>query len=403
MSGGQDDVRTELLAKIEAEFPRYRENPRLVREIELASNDDLKKHLAWAEALSDTTPFEQEDWMEPSPRISAGESDLMRRILSSRNGVVLRTGEVKPPHTYILAAEECEWYSGPSWVPFNLWQVAEFGGTPSLERACAKKLVEATQAKDLWSAIAKKYPEPDRVTLSLAAVCANAEAAWQVTPRDTPSDFRDGRERLARSAEKIAHELERFYLPRDEDEHELPGLLDFTQLFTREEEEGFDQAIRIVTARIVNDTRKMLGAPGMGWDEYNETNEDSRYSFARMHAHQVYALLLLDHSAPQNTDFYGGVPTLPDLLRRIARKFREDADLPPLSRPNLANAKRNFFTRAICKFFWRSFADVSPAIVRDIVSIFFEQGIGENEVSQILARVKRDYSIPVDPETSTPN
>jgi hypothetical protein len=400
---GRDDVRAELLAKIEAEFPRYRENSRLVREIELASHDDLRKHLAWAEELSDTTPLEAGDWIEPSPRMSAGESDLMRKILSSRNGVVLRTGEVKPPHTYILAIEECEWYSGPSWVPFNLWQVAEYGGNSSLERICANKLLNATKAQDLWSAIASKYSEPDMISVNLAAICANAEAAWQVTPRDTPSYFRDGRERLARSAEKIAHELERFYLPRDEDEHELPGLLDFTQLLTREEEERFDQAIRITTARIVNGAREMLEAPRMSWEQYNESEEDARYSFARMDAHQVYALLLSDHSAPQNTDFYGGVPTLPDLLRRIAKKFREDADLPPLSRPNLANAKRNFFTRAICKYFWRSFGDVSPAIVRDIVSVFFDQGIGENEVSQILAKVKRDYPLPADPESSTRN
>lgn len=385
-----DDIRTRLLAEIEAAFPRYRDNPRLVREIELASTDSLQKHLAWAELLSDATPFTEEEWIEASPRIPAGDSALMHRIISSRNGVVLRTGERKPPHSYVLATDECEWYSGPSWVPFNLWQTAEYGGNSSLERICAKRLIDATKAKDLWAAIAKKYSEPDRISLNLATICANAQAAWAAIPRETPSEFRDGRERLANSADRIARELERFYLPRDEDEHELPGLLDFTQLFTPEEAERFDQAIRITTGQIVNDARKMLNAPAISWDEYNDTAQDDRYSWARMHAHQVYSLLLLDHSAPQNADYYGGVPTLPDLLRRIARKFREDSNLPPLSRPNLDNAERNHFTRAICKYFWRSFGDVSPAIVRDIVSIFHDQGIGENEVSQILAKVKRD-------------
>lgn len=316
---------------------------------------------------------------------------------------------------YILAKDECSWYDGPDWVPFNIWQSAEYGGNSSIERECARRLIDSPGAKELWEAIAKRYERADGVSGNLAVVCGDALESWRFMPRDTPSDFKEGREQLARRAEQLALELERFFMPRDADEHEWPGLLDVMQLMTKQQLDQFDQAIRITTFQVANSARVSAGLPRMDWEEYNDIGDAARAmgyqsdqpyredyipSPARNDAFGVYGLLQPDHTRPDLP--YGGVPTLPDMLRRIAGKFREDGDIPPLTRPNLANAERNFFTRFLCKYFWKSFRDVSPAIVRDVVSMFYPQGIGENDVSQVVAQVKRDYPLPPDPENSCP-
>jgi hypothetical protein len=86
------------------------------------------------------------------------------------------------------------------------------------------------------------------------------------------------------------------------------------------------------------------------------------------------------------------------MLRRIGKKFMSDGENAPLSRPNAVNAERNFFARAVIKFFlWAG--DVSPLIVARIVSIFFEQGITENEVSQMISKMRQSPPLPVAPET----
>jgi hypothetical protein len=399
---GREEVRAALLARIEAAWPAYKGNAEIARAIELGSNDDLRKHLACAELLRDTVRAEPTDWVEPS-----GDFDEKRPL---GIGLTTRTGNELPSHCYALAKDFISDYDGPAWVPFNLWSGFKYAGHETLVTEASARLIETPGAEVLWAAIAKRYARPDLVSVNLPAVCANALAKWRDTPRDTPREFRDGRERLARNAEQLAIELERFYLPRDPDDCEFPALLDFAELMTQEELDQFDQAIRITTFRIANRARKQAGARGMDWAEYNDIGEEARAlgypdgaipTPAREDAFEVYGLMQRDHTRPNLP--YGGVPTLPDMLRRIAKKFDGDANYPPLSRPNLENAERNFFTRFLCKYFWQSFGDVSPAIVRDIVAIFFPQGIGENEVSQIVAKVKKAHPLPPDPESSTSN
>ena len=320
--------------------------------------------------------------------------------------------------SYALARNECgDWYTGPDWAPFNLWQAAEYGH--GQENACAKVLCYGAGAEALWGSVAAKYPHPDSVALSLPMVCADARVRWADMPRMTPSEFRAHRERLARHAEQLAVELERFYLPRDPDSYEVSGLLDFAELMNKDELDRLDASIRVATNGIVNRARKSAGLSPLTWGEYNDIGDDARalgYQNERLYrpdyvctparedAKKVYALMLRDHvSHWQNEYEYGGVPTLPDMLRRIAGKFAEDGQDAPIARPNLANAERNFFARAVCKYFWQSKADISPAIVRDIVCMFYPQGMDENEVSQMAASVKAAHAMPSDPETSGPN
>ncbi len=388
MGRDRETVRAALLAKLEATWARYKENPELRRMVDRASNADLRKHLAWAECLSETALESDADTL--SPRYSDDDRRTFGRMRHARWS----------PHGmgYSLAANECSWYRGPDWVPFNLWQTAEYG--QGSVRDCAEVLCYGTGAEQLWAAIAAKYSRPDGVALSLPMVCAEAKSRWAVTPRDKPSDYREQRETLARHARQLAVELERFFLPRDPDDYEFSGLLDFTELMTVEELACLDHATRLTSHVIGNRALRRAGLRPVAWDEYNDIGDKARelgwrdedlHAPAREDAMDIYALMQRDHSRPDWP--YGGIPPLPDMLRRIAGRFAEDGQDAPIARPNLPNAERNFFARAVCKYFWQSRADISPAIVRDVVCMFYSQGMGENEVSQMAARVKAAHPL----------
>mgnify|MGYP003576457343 CR=1 FL=1 len=334
----------------------------------------------WAERAAKATP---------SPRFAAAESSAMRRLLMSKNS---------PGGGYILAKDECSWYTGPAWVPFNVWQAAEYGGNSPLERDCAKRLIESAGAEKLWPDMAERYARHGSITISLSAVCAEALAAWRLMPKDKPKDFVRRRKELARKSEQISKELETFFLHRDADEHEWPGLLDFMQLMSDEERERFDQAIRVAAWSIASRALRDAGQDPPTWGDYNNDREGTIHSDARLDAWEIYPLLLPDHTQPH--ELYGGVPTLPDMMRRISAKFDEDGDEPPLRRPLYKNAERNFFARQVCKYFWQSHADISPSIVASIVSMFYTQGIDEVDVSQIASRVKRSHPLLTEPENS---
>lgn len=340
-----------------------------------------------------------------SPLKSSEDREIYDRVANARFGGA---------HRYMLARDECgDLYTGPAWAPFNLWHSAEYGH--GAERDCARVLCYGTGAEMLWAEIAARYPEPDSVALSLPTVCADAKARWAAIPRLTPSEFRKHVEKLARQAEQLAVELERFNLPRDPDTYEFPGLLDFTELMTKEEQAQLDHAIRINTYIVANNARNRAGLPPNTWGEYNDIGDDARalgyqneqpyrpgyiHTPSRTDAHYIYSLMLCDHTRPDWP--YGGVPSLPDMLRRIAGKFAESAMVAPLARPNHPNAERNFFARLVCKYFWQSWAGISPAIVRDVVCMFHPQGIDENEVSQMAAPVKAKFPLARAPENSGP-
>jgi hypothetical protein len=397
MSRDRETVRAALLAKLEATWARYKESPELRRIVESASNAELRKHLAWAECASEMLSESDGDTL--SPRYSDNERRTFARLRHAR----WSPGEFG----YVLARDECSWYRGPDWVPFNLWQTAEYGS--GLTQQCAATLYQAPGAESLWSAITARYPRPDNLALSLPMVCREAKARWADIPRMTPSEFRAHREKLARHAEQLAVELERFYLHRDPDETEFSGLLDFQELMTQEELDGFHRTIQITTFHVANRALTRADVSAVDWEEYNDIVKRARelgyrtgstYTAAQEDMKGVYDLLQRDHSRPDWP--YGGVPSLPDMMRRIAAKFSEDGEDAPIARPNLANAERNFFARALCKYFWQSRGDISPSIVRDVVTMFYAQGMGENDVSQMAARVKAAYPLPPEPETSGP-
>lgn len=403
----REDIRAALLAKIEAAWPCYKKSQELVRLVNLASNDQLRNHLALAELINDETQRDPKPLMELSPRHSEESRDLFARTLSMR---------WNPSGEYTLARDECgDWYSGPDWVPFNLLSAAVYEGGSPEEQRCAHTLMTAPRAEQLWSAIALKYARHhvegsgrdarrnnhvDSIAASLPAACAEAKARWRAIPRLTPSEHKKQRDELARRAQQLAQELERFYLPRDPDDYEFPGILDFMALLTHEERDRFDVAVRRVGLLITNRARNEVGAAGMDWAAYNDIGDEARslgyqahdlHPPARQDAYEIYDLMLPDHTRPDLP--YGGVPTLPDLLRRIAAKFQEDANDPPIKNPNLGNAERNFFARFLCRYFWKSYGNVSPSIVRDIVSMFYKQSITENDVSQMIARIKAAHPL----------
>lgn len=395
----RDEIRAALIAKIKKVWPR--DLPEVIEhDIELGNIATLRKHLAWAETIAGTAQAESGEYRVPSPRIPERESELMRRVLSRRTGAGLS------PHGYVLASDECaRFYNGPAWVPFNLWGIYWFEGDGPLAQECAQKLIEHPDAKNLWGTIAQLYERPDNIAANLPIICANAIADWRAMPRDTPSEHKAKREDLGRKAKQLAIELERFFLARDPDENELPGLLDFTQLMSVEERERLDVTIRRMTGTIVNRARKQAGLRMLDWDEYNSIGDDARalgyrdsdlYTVARQDARFIYELMLRDHTAPYDYP-YGGVPTLPDILRRIGDQFINDGGDPPLSRPNAANTERNRFARAVIKYFWTSYGNVSPNLAARIVSVFFPQGIKDDDVSQMIPRVKAAYPLPIDP------
>lgn len=398
----REEVREVLVAKITAAFPRYINNPELARAVELGSNDDLRKHLACAELLATVEPVAPREYVEPAPLTPEEERERSKRVLS------ICTGAGMPTHRFVMARDQCEgFYDGPAWVPFNLWSLYKYEGQSPISD-CAGELIHHPDAESLWTAIGEKYERPNNVAGNLPVICANAIADWRAMPRDTPAQHKVKRDDLARKAKQLAIELERFFLARDPDEHELPGLFDFTQLMTDDERERLDVTVRRMTGLIVNRARKDAGVRKLDWDKYNSIGDDARalgyrdsdlYTPARKDANLIYQLMLRDHTAPYDYP-YGGVPMLPDMLRRIGGLFTADGDDPPLSRPNAANTERNRFARAVIRYFWTSYGDVSPNIVARIVSVFFPQGIKDDDVSQMIPKVKAVYPLPVDPETS---
>lgn len=400
----REQLREALLAKIEAAWPRYKENPELARRLELASNDELQRHVVMAQAAAEAIS-------SPLPESTEG---LPQRDIDPDTGLSRHVHTSKwQLHRYTLAKDECgEWYKGPDWLPFNLHSRTSSCGGTNAERACALALANAAGSQKLWRDIESHYsrnvftgePEknPDLIAFTLPSVCASAKANWAGIPRLTPKKFKEHRAELGHRAEQLALELERFYLPRDPDDFEYPGLLDFMELLNEEECARLDQAIRVTTLRIANRALEQAGSRRLDWDEYNDIGKEARdlgYQIgdvlppARQDAIAIYQLLVRDHTSQYSSN-YGGVPTLPDMLRRIAASFRADGDLPPIKNPNQGTAERSFFARALCKYFWTSFGNVSPAIVRDLVSIFYPESITEGAVSQIIRKVKEGHPLP---------
>lgn len=266
-------------------------------------------------------------------------------------------------------------YSGPDWVPHNLWQQYEYefgapGANPERTRQCAQKLIFNPGAKEIWDLIAGKYDRPDNIASTLADRCAEFLDQWHATPKRTPSEHRESRLELQRRAEQLAIELERFF---DRHFHGGDSKPNFTLLLSEDEQQGMLKRMQAHNHRVRNRALQDAGLTGHRFQEYLESGqsvEDAR--------DLDWLLLLEDEAEP------GIVPDLPDMLRRIGKFFAEDADPAPLQRPNGENAERNYFVRRLVRYFKHEHGSVSPTIVARVTAVFFAEGITDNEVSKQL-------------------
>jgi len=308
-----------------------------------------------------------------------------------------KNGDAPAIHTYVLAKDMCTnpTYNGPNWAPFNLWQQCECdapGPNPARTRECAKTLLYCATARELWALIAERYDRPDNIAAALPVRCAEYLDHWQATPKVTPSEHREARVMLKRHAEQLAIELARFF---DRWDYEDPGEINFTQLLTEPEQETMYERIRQHNHGLRNAALKDAGVGTRNYADYVGEFDPNRPispwnpSPAANDTGDTLGLIL------------DTVPTLPDMMRRIAKLFEEDGQVAPLQRPGADNAERNFFVRNLIRYFLREHGSMSPTIVARITSMFFAQGITDNEVSKQVAFLPDGRRMPWRGETST--
>lgn len=386
----RDEIRAALIAKIRATWP-HKLPDAIERDIALGNITDLRRHLVWAQALADMEPLEPQE-REPLEPPGPSPSPHLNSVR-----VCYAQGYGYPSHTYVLAKDECAGmdYAGPEWAPFNLWHQCEYGApgpNPARTKECARLLLNSAGAHELWNLIAERYEWPGNVAAALPQRCAEYLDHWQATPKVTPSEHREARMRLQRHANQLATELARFFDRWDYDEE--PGEINFTQLLSQPEQDEMNERIRQHNHRLRNKALKDAGVRARDYDEYVGDFDPER----------PISPWNPSPSANDTGDtldlIFSIVPTLPDIMQRIAKLFADDGQLPPLQRPGADNAERNFFTRNLIRYFLREHGDMSPTIVASIVSIFFAQGITVNEVSKQVAYLPDGRRMPWKHETS---
>jgi len=302
---------------------------------------------------------------------------------------------------FLLAKEmDPKTHTGPAWVPFNLWQAYEYGSDSQLKEV-ARTLIFSPGAEEVWATIEKSYDRPNNLTSTLPLTICGAFDHWARISKATPSDHRKLMTRLRNHARSLATEIERINLLR---EYLTGEPLDFMELYTEEERTQVHANVRLHNLYLrktveIEQKGKPLGYR-MGdvagrvtredWDEYNRPKEDPNapespvnLSVASNEAHATWRLI---HGDPAD-GVPGIVPPLPELFKRLAAEFDAMAKVPALQRPSHANAKRNFVARQLAQYFKSSAGQASPSLIAKIVSMFFPQGISENEVSQMLAKL----------------
>jgi hypothetical protein len=312
--------------------------------------------------------------------------------------VTSKNGDAPAIHTYVLAKDMCTdmAYNGPDWAPFNLWQQCEYGPhgpNPARTQECAKTLLYGATARELWALIAERYERPDNIAAALPVRCAEYLDHWHVTPKVTPSEHREARQRLAQHAKQLAIELARFF---DRWDYEDSTPINFTQLLTEAEQEATDERIRHHNHILRNRALMDVGADGREYADYTAGPDSS----------QPISIWNPAQSASDSNDttslILSIVPDLPDMMRRIAKLFEKDGQAAPLQRPGADNAERNFFVRNLIRYFLHEHGGTSPTIVARITSMFFAQGITDNEVLKQAPYLPDGRRIPRQGETSPP-
>lgn len=364
-------------------------DPELAAWIKAAVGDDLRR-------LRNTIAQIRESIMD------AEGQPLPEALMLQHAARLVMEGDEPPVdrHGYALAKDECRgFYDGPDWCPFNLWNDWEFGPhgpNPPLTKECAGKLIFSPGAKELWALIAERYERPDNIALALPMSCAEFLDHWKATPKRTPSEHREFRLELQRRAEQLAVELERFFDRFDYEDYSGPP--NFTLLLSESEQDEMLERIQRHNYGVrirAGETRYRDFHDYIGPSDPSQPPSVFNPSRASADTGDLERLLIMDDEWNP-----GVVPNLPSLLRRVGAFFAEDAQVPPLQRPNAENAERNYFVRRLIGFFVHSFGNASPAIVARITSMFFPQGITENEVSKQMHYLPDGRFHPRPPEVS---
>ncbi len=314
--------------------------------------------------------------------------------------------------TFLLAKDMYSNYLGPTWVPFGLWQTSD--SDRGLPGRCAKKLIHSTGAEQLWKAIEARFDAPNIVATALPFELAMALRKWRVTSKRIPKKHREHCLEMKARAESLAREIDRI---EELDFFSTGERFDFMRLYNDEEKERMYKAVRVHNLSMRNtgalevEARKLGYKVGslrggsdapVSWDEYI-TPEDStkpesplNLSIAGREAGETWEWLTGD-----DEEWPGIVPKPADMLRRLGSYFAIESKRPELSRPAMANAERNFVTQWLCRYFRDSFRPrPSPKIIATTVSFFYRQGITENEVSQMIAKLPAREWFPDDSESS---
>lgn len=270
-------------------------------------------------------------------------------------------------------------YDGPEWVPFQLWQAKDHAPTDVF----AEALISSPGARELWDLIAQKFDRPNDVAIQLPMRLAEASDKWRLVSKRTPADHREHCLRMKANALALATELDAV---EARERFETGEVFDFMRLYDSREKEIVYQNVAIYTLRHGSDFPDENPGATLG-DYLAPEDTDSPLSPVNKSAANYDAGPLWELLCGDDEQWPGIVPTLPGQLRRLAAYFDGLSNNPPLMRPTYENAERNFVSRYLCAYFQNSYGFVSPTIVARVISIFFAQGITDNEVSQQVAKL----------------
>jgi len=300
---------------------------------------------------------------------------------------------------YLLARDMETNFTGPAWVPFSLWNfVGGYGD--DRQKEIARVLIYSPGVEEIWKTAEKMYEHPNSLAVALPLEIRGIFEHWERLDKAKPSDFRTKYLRLKANALALATEISRI----NELQDMLTGeQLDFMSLYSPEQRDLIYRNVRLHNLRlrrraVEEEEGKELGF-GLGdmpgrvsladWEAYNKPANDPHspespinHSVASTESIETWGLLTGD------ADEWPGIfPPLSDLLKRLADYFDRESDDAPLKRPAMANAKRNFVARRLCFWFRDSCGFASPALIAKFVCLFFEQGISDDEVSQMIQKM----------------
>ena len=298
-------------------------------------------------------------------------------------------------------------YTGPDWVPFNLWSIRS-----GRFEAIVHKLIYAAGASELWKAIQNSYEHPNGISIQLPMEISLALDRWKLTNKRKPADHAEHLLRLKANALALANEVDQIEALDALDTGEK---FDFLKLYSEEERGIVVDNVRRHNLSFRNMIAKEVAGRELGyrpddfigglvakeWKDYNTPEDPEKpespinRSLASYESGPLFELLLGDEDG-----WPGIVPNVSATLRRLAAHFDEESLRPPIKRPVFENAERNYFARHLCHYFTQSCGFASPAIVCRVVSMFYPQGITDNEVSQMLKKIRRPLGVAGDSETS---